>query len=444
MSTFTKHTFALLSIFVVCLIAYLPAVDNWFISDDFGIFPFLNSLEQDPSYIFVASSELFRVTSYIYFWVVLKLVGLTPELFYAAGILLHAVVAGLVYFLVLRITGRPLAAWAGGVFFAAFERHQEAVMWISAANETILTLSCVSFLLLWERRISKEGSSNVAPAAAVVALTVALFSKEAAVAMAPVAIVALLLHGYRRRQLLEASIPIVSLTAAFIVLWLMQAERNFFLTEGYYSLGFHFLPVYGRALLRLLVPAVPFAAALFLLRHRGNESAWNRALLYFAMLLAITIIPYSFLTYQNHLPSRHTYLPSVGLAGIIGILFAETYARLASSHSRHVCAAIFAALIVGNVGYIWLKKDPQFQERAAPMRELIEFLNSKQAHDTTLHVCGFPIEHAWWFEDAVSRFSPVSPDKVELSQNCPITEGVYRWDPSTAHYIAGLPVAEAR
>jgi hypothetical protein len=120
----------------------------------------------------------------------------------------------LVYFLVLRITQNWLAAWPAGLFFAAYERHQEAVMWISAAHETVLTLTCLLFLLLWEHAISRDGKNRIAGAAALVVLAFALFSKEAAVALAPVAIFGLLRHGYTGRQALQRSIPVLALTAA--------------------------------------------------------------------------------------------------------------------------------------------------------------------------------------------------------------------------------------
>jgi hypothetical protein len=250
----------------------------------------------------------------------------------------------------------------------------------------------------------------------------------------------LLRHGYTCRQALERSIPVLALTAAYVVLWLSQANRNFFVSDGHYALGFHFLPVYGRALIRLLSPAIPFAAALLLLRQRKAELPWSSSVLFFAAILVIAIVPYSFLTYQDHLPSRNTYFPSVGLAGLIGICFAGILAGLASDHSKRVGVAVFAGLIIGNIGYIWFKKEPQFRERAAPTRELFDFLNSNEARRAPrgpLYVCGFPLEHPWWFDDAVSRFTPFSTDDVVLRDNCIDSEGsfVLTWDSSKARYF---------
>lgn len=441
MSKYTTHALAVCSIAAVSAVVYLPAVDNSFISDDFGIFPILKALEQNPSYIFDATSELFRVMSYIYFWVCFTLFGLTPEPYYWTGIALHALVSTLVYCLVLRVSGRLLAAWPAGLFFAAYERHQEAVMWISAANEIILAVWCLVFLLLWERAISRDDRSRIHAAAAFVVFALALFSKEGAVVLAPMATLGLLLQGYRARDILEKSIPVYAMLAAFVVLWLSQADRNFFLTDGHYALSLQVFPVYGRALLRLLSPLIPFVAVLLLLRHRKTELPWNSSFVFFGALLVLAIVPYSFLTYQDHLPSRHTYFPSVGLAGLIGILFAAAHERLSSNQAKQACVALLLALVIGNGAYIWLKKEPQYRERAAPTRELIKMLNgidARGAQRLPVYVCGFPLQNPWWFGYTVSAFTPLAPNDVVLLNDCVYPEDsvVLIWDSNAAQYAA--------
>jgi hypothetical protein len=441
MNIITRQSLAVCSIAAVSVIVYLPAVDNSFISDDFGIFPLLEALEQNPSYIFDATSELFRVMSYLYFWACFMLFGLKPELYYLAGIALHALISILVYFLVRRVTGHSLAAWAAAVFFAAYERHQEAVMWISAANELILTVWCLLFLLLWDRAISRageSGGSRIDSAAAMIVLALALFSKEAAVVLAPMAALGLFLRGYSVRQIVDRSIPVFAMFAAFVALWLSQADRNFFVADGHYAFGLHAFPVYGRAVLRLISPVIPLLAALLLLRARKTELPWNSSFVFFAALLAFAIVPYSFLTYQDHLPSRHTYFPSVGLAGLIGIFFAAVYDRLRFVQSKRAWFAVLIILVIGNGGYIWLKKEPQYRERAAPTRELVQILNAIDARDTRLpvYVCGFPLMEPWWFGDAVSRFTPLQRADVVLLNPCVHGDQamVLAWDPNDVGY----------
>jgi hypothetical protein len=433
-----KDALVLCSIAAVSLLVYLPAVNNSFMSDDFGIFPLLQAFEQNPSYIFDTTSELFRVMSYLYFWACFTLFGLNPELYYLAGIALHALISILVNCLVRRITGDWLSGWAAGLFFAAYERHQEAVMWISAANELILTLWCLVFLLLWDRAISSTGGRSVYAPAALVVFAVALFSKEAAVVLAAIAAAGLLFRGYSGREVIERSIPVFLMVAAFVALWLSQADRNFFVADGHYAFGLQAFPVYARALVRLLSAALPFVVVLFLLRRGKSESPWNSSFVFFGVLLCLAIVPYSFLTYQDHLPSRHTYFPSVGLAGLVGILFTAVYERLSSSRSKQAWCGFLLAFVLGNGAYIWLKKEPQYRERAAPTRELIQVLNAIGSRSAQLpfYVCGFPLMRPWWFGDAVSRFTPFTRDDVILSDSCVAPEqGVLLvWDPNRGGY----------
>jgi hypothetical protein len=429
------------SIVAVSVSAYLPAVDNKFITDDFGIFPFLEGLQKRAAYILEFPSELFRAASYVYFEGLFKVFGSMPEPYYWASIGLHALISTLVYFLVLRIRGSRLAALAAALFFAAYERHQEAVMWISAANELILTLSCLLFLLLWEHAISRDGESPIALPLAYVALAVALFSREAAVVLAPAAMLGLLRHGYTVWQTLKRSIPVLALVAAYVGLWLSQAGKDSFVVDSNNAFGFHFLLAYGTALGRLLLPAIPFFVAWILLRHRKAESPSPApSFVFFGAILVMSIAPYSFLTYQDTLQSRHTYLPSLGLAALIGMSFAGIHARLASDYSKRACVALFAVLMAGNIGYIWFKKEPQFRQRAAPTSELLIILNSKEVYAGNLplvKVCGFPMENPWWFEDAVDRFTTLPRDVVKLRDDCGNSDGSYSltWDGSTAKYV---------
>ena len=149
-----RTTTLYLSIIAVAVTTYLPAVDNFFISDDFGMLTYVQMLRQAPIRILEAPSEFFRLTSYLYFSACVWLFGPNSAAFYWTGIALHALVSVLVYVLVLLVTRKRVAAWSAAVFFAAYERHQEAIMWISAANETLVTLFCLLFLILWLRPTS--------------------------------------------------------------------------------------------------------------------------------------------------------------------------------------------------------------------------------------------------------------------------------------------------
>ena len=435
------------SIIAVSIIAYLPAIDNFFISDDFDLFAVIEAAEKSPRWFFETTTEFFRLMSFIYFGVCYWLFGLSPQPYYWAGIALHAIVSVLVYFLVKELTRSSPGAWVAGLFFAAFERHQEAVMWISAANETILALNCLVFLLLW--RLAAERKSTCYLIMAHAMFAVALFSKEAAVILVPMAVLQLLLAGYSFRAVLRKSSTLVVMLCAFGLLWLGVAQRNAFVTRGYYMFGWQFVAVYLRSLVRLTAQIIPIGAAWVITRYlqrRRNDSqisesrlktspvSLRNATIFFSAFLVLAIVPYSFLTYLNHIPSRNTYLSSIGLAGLIGILVTSLYARMTTEWSRRVGILSFCGIVIGNIGYIWWKKDPQFQRRAAPTHELIEILNAHGNQQLPIHVCQFPLD-PWVFSETVMRFTSFDTSEVVLSANCDAPGGtMMRWDERTSTY----------
>jgi hypothetical protein len=439
---------ALASIVAVCIVSYLPAVDNFFISDDFDMFVVIEAAQNSPRWFFESTPEFFRLMSFVYFGACYWLFGLNPQPYYWAGIALHAVVSILVFFLVRDLTGSSRGAWAAGLFFAAYERHQEAIMWISAANETILALNCMAFLLLWRRAAERKSTGYFVLAHLMFAL--ALLSKESAVAMVPLAGIQLLMSGHSVRTVLQKSIGLIGMAGAFVLIWLAVAQRNPFVTLGYYALGWQFFSVYSRSLLRLVAQLAPLTAALGIIGYRRSEhdstgsaesrpkqepAAWRNSVIFFSAFLLLTIVPYSFLTYLNHIPSRHTYLPSIGLAGLLGIVFAALYGSVRTEWSRRICVLSLLAIVTGNIGYIWLKKEPQYQQRAAPTRELIELLNASNTPRLPMYVCRFPLND-WVFNEAVARFTPFDSNSVILDDNCDTAGGMsVRWNEATSTYI---------
>ena len=103
-----------------------------------------------------------------------------------------------------------------------------------------------------------------------------------------------------------------------------------------------------------------------------SHFGWQIRTFSWALLWAvISLGPYSFLTYMPRVPSRHTYLPSAGLALLVGaaaaLLYADFWAR-----RRALLALLAAAVVVHNAGYIWTRKQRQFQERARMTTELVD------------------------------------------------------------------------
>lgn len=92
-----------------------------------------------------------------------------------------------------------------------------------------------------------------------------------------------------------------------------------------------------------------------------------------AFWTAISLFPYCFLTYMPHVPSRHIYLASAGLALIAGAALVEI------QHKRLLFALALTAILLHNTGYIWVKKRQQFLDRAEPTERLIAIAREKGA-----------------------------------------------------------------
>jgi hypothetical protein len=74
-------------------------------------------------------------------------------------------------------------------------------------------------------------------------------------------------------------------------------------------------------------------------------------------------------------------------------------------------------VISQNIGYVWLKKDPQYVERAAPTRELIVALNGLDAgvpSDSSICVADFPL-HPWIGTESVKWFTRFDKNHMTFS-----------------------------
>jgi hypothetical protein len=99
--------------------------------------------------------------------------------------------------------------------------------------------------------------------------------------------------------------------------------------------------------------------------------------------IAAALLPYSFLTYMPRVPSRHTYLASLGVALLAGL----AWSRLPAAFGPRARAALAAIVIAHNAGYVLVWKHRQFVERAQPTEALVHFALS---HPGGFRLAGFP------------------------------------------------------
>jgi hypothetical protein len=357
---------------MLCLTAYAPTLKNGFIADDYVILQRTQILKADPFYLFEVVPENFRTTSYVVFSALRSLVGYDPRWFYAFTIALHFVNCLLFYRLLRRLDeSSPIPARAT-LLFAVFQAPQEAVMWIAAMNEGLQAFFILTALLLWDRRQHLYS---------VLCFSLALISKESA-AILPLMIP--LWQAIRRKPLFPRELLwYLPPAALFSAVFLFTVSQNFMLTSGAYVIGFQAPIVILKTLFRVTWPWLYIVVGILVVQRSsllpGSEIAA------YSLWLAIPMLPYMFISYQHHLPSRQLYMVSMVLA----CLFARLVEKMKSPILQYVFVVGFIAF---NIQYLWVKKEPQFLQRASSTTQLIGEL--KKHTPTSVLLIDFPYPQA--------------------------------------------------
>jgi hypothetical protein len=353
----------LLLIAALAIVAYAPALNLPLMEDDY---PNIAQSLDFGSQLAPLADPIFRVRA-TSCWIMSALYRgfhLSPVAWHGASLLLHIANAWLVYFaLLMWPRTRTAALWAAG-FFAVHEGHQEAVMWFSAVNELLQFLFGGLALLLWMQGRRWIGVS-------LVCFALALASKESAVVFLGLFVFAMI--GHRRMSPSWTLLFYAALAAGAVASVLATRSYSFRFSDGSFSLHAPFGITLPRGLFRLLWVWGFVSGAVVAWRWR--ESGLGRAALATLGWMAIALLPYSFLTYSTQIPSRQTYLASAGLAALFGLAMARLWDGGAGARKIAVALAIVAC--VHNVGYLWMRKRPQFLARAQPTEKLIRMAREK-------------------------------------------------------------------
>jgi hypothetical protein len=362
-----NHAVALALLAALATLAYLPVFQQPLIQDDYPNIEQARKFGPASGWPDLLASGVFRyrATFYVLTYWVDRLGGAAPAAFYAASLALHILCVWLVYALgAWRLIGGRISA-AAAAFFAVHEGHQEAVMWYSANVELLMFLFGALSLLCWIRLVEKQGGWGWY-AASLASFAAALLSKESAVVFA--ALLLLPLAGARAaRRAFLWWLPFAALAGGD--LWLIGSARadSFRFHDGSFSLTAPFWITLPVSCARLFwVWGLIAVLVLVALRSKQHRQLVRVSAIWIVLALA----PYSFLTYMHRVPSRQTYLASLGLAWIVAAGFRALQARLRLDRSA-VAAAVVTVALVSNVGYLWTRKRQQFAERAAPVEALI-------------------------------------------------------------------------
>jgi len=353
------------------LLAYLPALSQPLIEDDYGNILIAQRYGPISGWHELAADAIFRVraTTWVLLYGIHALAGMHAAAYYGAMIVLHIFNTWLVYLLGMwRPLGLALTAWAAA-FFAVYEGHQEAIMWLSGSTEPLLLFFGLVSILCWLEFLERRRALWYA--ASLAALCLALLSKESAVILVALLALPLALDGKLRREW-PWLLPYAALAALAVASILAGRSHSFRFQDGSFSLHAPFWLIWPLNFARLFwFWGVLALAAILIWKPAGCRVV----LAVGAAWAGFSLIPYSFLTYSRRIPSRQLHLASVGLAIIVGFAVLQVYQRYWSRH-RVAVVALCGLMVAQNVIYLWTKKRSQFLERAAPTEQLLALVRA--------------------------------------------------------------------
>jgi hypothetical protein len=397
-----------LAIVAAAVIAYLPALNNGFIADDYVILHRVELLKADPLYLVDVVPENFRLTSYGVFAAFKAMFGYDARPYFAFNILLHALNCLLLCRVVVELTKDKQLASIAALLFAVFQAPQEAVMWLAAMNETLSGFFVFLTLLLWLRERYRL---------AALTFLAALFSKESAVIV--LLLVPLIDFCRRVRPPWLRYLTFAGPTILFAAVFLITLRGNFQVGNGTYAPSLHAGLVLLKSLHRLCWPWAYVVLIVVLYMYRGVSNLAPIAR--WGLLVVAAMLPYIFVTYTNNIPSRQTYLASAALVPLLAAGMLRIHAK--------TLVTIFVAL---NVVYMWTTKDAQMVERAAPTTALVAELAKHKPGP--LRVSKFPYPIALIAKGAAETVPGWKWDDVALGDSCSRCL-VLEWNPQTRNYF---------
>ncbi len=372
---------------VLAAFAYAPALTQPFIEDDYSNIILAQHYGPLSGWPEMLGNPVFRLrtTSWLELYALNRVFGVHAAPYYAAAILLHIADTWLVLALgAWRPLGYRLTAWAAA-FFAVYERHQEAVMWISGSAELLLVFFGLLSFLCWLRFLERDGALWYA--ASLLCFCLALLSKEPAIIFAALLALPIVFERSLRSRA-ALLIPFAALAALAGASIFAASSRSFRFQDGSFSLHAPVWLIWPSNFAELFwVWGIVALISILEWKPSGYKTVLAIALAW----IGLSLIPYSLLTYSRIIPSRQTYLPSIGVAIVAGLALLTFCDRYWSSRRwssrKTLVAAVCAAIAVQNIGYLWTKKRAQFLERAAPAQHLVQMARET---DRPIYVACFP------------------------------------------------------
>lgn len=359
MSLLLRNTTARVTLLLAVVIVYHNAMWASFFDDDYQWLVGSWSFRPAQLVAFGSMSHFYRPVIDLYFAVMTPLLDGSPVLFHETSIVAHAVNVLVVCALGKRISGSDLFGFVAALFFAVQPSDIDAIAWVGALAEAVGALfGCLS--LLWFLQWREDGQPRWRMLS-VIAFTLALLTHESSVVFLAVLYLAdWLIWRVQKDPPSTVSgtnlsgprtfAPYIVLTVAYLALDLWINSRNYVVSQGHYTLGFHIvtnalnyinaLYVGRRDWLNYAVIVIGVVTLLV----RGNSrvrfaTCW--------MLLALG----PFLSFDWANQSRYLYQPAIGFS----LLLAEAVVTLARAAGRRAGTRVRLALTTTVVALIAIR-----------------------------------------------------------------------------------------
>ena len=305
-----------------------------------------------------------RATSLILTHWTERLFGVSPPAFRLSSLLLHCLGAVLVFALGTWTAIGWKRSLPAAAFFAVAEGHQEAVVWYAAVPELLVFLFSGIAFIAFVRSVTRDRWSVLYYWVSLLGFVMALASKESGVAVLGALVLVCVIERVPFRRSVRLLAPFGLLTCVYLSAIFVSRDAILHFHDGAFSFDAPFLRTIVNSVAGILwVWGAPAIVVLFVFERKLFRGIAPACLIW----ICLSLLPYSFLIYLNRVPSRHTYLASVGLSLIV----ASGVLALSERAPKKWIMALAGVILLHNCVYLWTKKQSQYERRAEPTEQLI-------------------------------------------------------------------------
>jgi len=311
---------------------------------------------------------------------------LDPAPYHLTNLVLHLLNAGLVFWMILVLSGQPLAAFVTALLFGIHPLHVESVAWVTERKDTLYAFfflaATVAYLLHRQKRSFFQYGLSV------VLFICSLLSKPMAVTL-PFVLIAcdyLTEQKVTKHDLIQ-KIPFFAITGLFCLLTVyihyhspeVTSRPPFTLWQKFFISSYGFIFYIGKMLLPVklsciypypediyaTLPAI-FIAAPFIVAVLGAAAFFSarhtKTIIFGFLFYAITVAPVlQFLPAGGEaVPAdRYTYIPLIGLFYIAGMGCCWLWRR---NRPLQICTAACLGILTVALGYLTFMRGLVWQD----------------------------------------------------------------------------------